>query len=88
MVLNDIDLVEKAAAVESISLCFPDAHQSFHKNYYADFGFVVAAMHYGHRKAVQIKFDVVKEILQTGCTKKLNPILNEFVDAFKQSEDP
>ena len=86
--LNDIDLVEKAAAVESISHYFSDANQSFHKHYYADFSFVVAAMHYGYRRAVQIKFEVVKEILQTGCSKELNPILNEFVDAFKQSEDP
>ena len=86
--LNDVDLVEKAAAVESISLYFSDANQSFHKNYYADFSFVVAAMHCGYRRAVQIKFDVVKEIVQTGRSKKLNPILDEFVDSFKQSEDP
>ena len=88
VVLDDIDLVEKAAAVESISLCFSDAHQSFHKNYYADFSFVVAAMHYGRRRAVQIKFDVVKEIVQTGRSRKLNPLLDEFVDPFRHSEDP
>jgi Fe-S-cluster containining protein len=86
--LSDVDLVEKAAAVESISLYFSDAHQSFHKNYYADFSFVVAAMHYGHRRAVHIKFDVVKEIVQTGRSKKLSPLLDEFHDPFKQSEDP
>ena len=88
VVVYDVDLVEKAAAIESISLYFSEAHQSFRKNYYADFSFLVAAMHYGYHRSVQIKFDVVKEIVQTGRSKKLNPILDEFVDPFKQSEGP
>ena len=86
--IHDADLAEKASAVESISLYFSEAHQSFRENYYADFSFLVAAMHYGQRRAVQIKFDVVKEIVQTGHSQKLNPILNEYVDPFKQSADP
>ena len=87
VVVNDVEMVEMADAVESISLVFSDAHQSFRKNYYADFSFLVTAMHYGYRRAVQIKFDVVKQFVQTGHSKKLNRVLNEFVDRFKESAD-
>lgn len=85
--LNDTDLVEMAAAVESISLHFADAHQSFRQNYFADFSFLVTAMLYGHRQAVQIKFDLIKDFVHTGKRKNLNRILDEFVDPFKKSVD-
>ena len=85
--LNDTDLLETAGAVESISLRFSDAHQSFRKSYYADFSFLVAAMLCGHRRAVRLKFDVVKEFLHTGQSKKLNRILAEFLDPFGVPED-
>jgi hypothetical protein len=87
VVLNDVDMVKMAAAVESISLNFAEAHQSFRQNSYADFSFLVAAMLYGHRRAVQIKFDVVKEFVHSDQRKKLNRILDECVDPFKETAD-
>lgn len=85
--MKDTDLMRMAEAVESISFYFSDAHQSFRQNYYADFSFLVAAMFYGRRRVVQIKFDAVKEFVCTGQSKKLNRILDEFVAPYGLSAD-
>ena len=85
--LDDDVLVGIADAVESLSLHFSEAHQSFRQSYYADFSFLVAAMLWSHRRAVQLKFDVVKEFLHTGQRKKLNLILDQCIDPFRESLD-
>lgn len=78
--LNDAALVHIADALESVSRQFSEAHQVFQQNYFSDFSFLVAALLFGHRRAVQIKFDVVKEFLDTGNAKKLDRILKGAVD--------
>jgi Fe-S-cluster containining protein len=82
--LNDAALIHIADALESVSRQFSEAHQVFQQSYFSDFSFLVAALLFGHRPVVQIKFEVVKEFLDTGNAKKLDRILKGVVDPCMQ----
>ena len=85
--LNDMALIRIAEAVESVSRHFSETHQSFQQSYFSDFSFLVAALLFGYRPAVQIKFEVVQEFLHTGQGKKLDCILEGLVDPFVEPAD-
>ena len=80
--LDDETLVRIAESVETLSQNLAEGHQAFQESYFSDFGFLVAALLFGYRSAVQIKFDVVKEFIDTGRTNKLDTILNGISDPF------
>ena len=81
----DDDLLRKVCdKVESLSREFTAAHRGFQHSYFSDFSFLLCALMYGFTQAVQLKFAVVKEILDTGKTKKLNRIISEPADIFAE----
>jgi Fe-S-cluster containining protein len=80
--LDDWTLIEISEAIDTLSRNLSETHQSFQESYFSDFSFLVAALLFGYRAAVQIKFDVVKDFIDTGRTYKLDTILNGISDPF------
>lgn len=81
----DDELLRKVCdKVESLSREFAAAHQGFQHSYFSDFSFLLCALMFGFTEAVQLKFAVVKEILDTGKRKKLNRIISESADIFAE----
>ena len=79
----DDDLLRRVCKkVESLSGEFPAAHQEFQHSYFSDFSFLLCAVMFGYTEAVQLKFAIVKEILETGKRNKLNRIISESPDIF------
>ena len=86
---TDDDLLRKVCdKVESLSRIFAAAHQDFKQNYFSDFSFLLCTLMFGFRETVQLKFAVVKEILDTGKRKKLNRIISESPDIFAEMAVP
>lgn len=71
--------------VESLSRELATAHQEFQHSYFSDFSFLLCAMMFGFTEAVQLKFEIVKQILHTGKRKILNTVINECPDIFAES---
>lgn len=85
--LDDETLVRIAGSVDTLSQNSAEGHQAFLESYFSDFSFLVAALLFGYRAAVQIKFDVVKELIDTGRSNKLDTILNGISDPFEAAAD-
>ncbi|MGD8762042.1 MAG: hypothetical protein PVG87_07035 [Desulfobacteraceae bacterium] len=81
----DDDLLRKVCdKVESLSGEFAAAHQEFQYSYFSDFSFLLCALMFGFTEAVQLKYAIVKEILDTGKRMKLNRIISESPDIFTE----
>ena len=83
--LDDRTLIEISEAIDALSRNSSETHQSFQQSYLSDFSFLVAALLFGYRSAIQIKFDVVKEFLDSGRTITLDRILNRIIDPFEET---
>ena len=80
--LDDRTLIEISEAIDALSRNSSETHQAFQQSYLSDFSFLVAALLFGYRSAVQIKFNVVKDFIDTGRANKLDRILNGISDPF------
>jgi hypothetical protein len=82
--IDDKTLLHVSDTIESISTRFSQCHQSFLQKYFCDLSFLLAALVFGHTTAVQIKFNVVYDIVNAGNRKRLDSIIEDLPDLFAE----
>ena len=75
--IDDKMLLQASDTIEAISAGFSDRHQSFAQRYFSDLSFLLSALMFGYKKAVQMKFALVREIVHTNNRTKLDIIIQE-----------
>ena len=74
---DDHILLNVSNRIEEVSGHLSPWHESFRRTYFSDLSFLIASLVYGVSDAVQMKFDIVYEII----TKKERTVLNQAVKA-------
>lgn len=80
--IDDDALLQVADAVTVISARFSPWHQLFGQGYFSDLSFLLTSLVIGFREAIQMKFSIVSEILNTGNRTKLDNLVRELPDLF------
>ena len=83
--IDDNGLSRFADTIETLSGQFPDWHQMFNQNYFADLSFLTTSLIFGVTGAIQIKFTVVRYLVTTGNRTRLDKILGELPDPFAEA---
>jgi len=78
--LNDKTLLDAANAIENLSQCFLPWHELFHRKYFSDLSFFITALIFGVTGSIQIKFTVVRNIVNNRDRALLNKIIEEVID--------
>jgi hypothetical protein len=81
--VDDSMLLHVSEKIEKLSQSFQHWHRSFRQTYFSDLGFLTAALLYGMNDAVRMKYQVVREIAQSGNRKNANRIIQDVQDIFK-----
>ena len=66
--------------VLELSEQFAPWHRVFQEKYFSDPAFLIASLVFGTKNAVQLKFDIVRDIVATGDRNRLNRALEEMTD--------
>ncbi|MEA1949627.1 MAG: hypothetical protein U9N83_20310 [Thermodesulfobacteriota bacterium] len=79
-VIDDKILLQASNTIEAISARFSSWHQSFGQRYFADLSFLLSALMFGHTAAVQMKFTIVRDIVNTENRTRLDRIIQKLPD--------
>ena len=78
---NDELLVQISDVIESISAQLVPWHDQFGQEYFSDLSFLLASVSLGLQQAIQLKFEIVRDIQSTGNDEKVEDIVDKL-DAF------
>lgn len=78
--LNDNTLLGAAIVIENLSQRFLSWHELFHGKYFSDLSFFITSLIFGVTGSVQMKFTVVRDIVNNGNRQLLNKIIAEVMD--------
>jgi hypothetical protein len=79
-VIDDKILVQVSDRIEAISVGFSYWHQSFAQRYFSDLSFLLSALMFGYTAVVQMKFTLVRDMVNTENRTKLDKIIQELPD--------
>jgi hypothetical protein len=79
-VIDDKMLLQTSDTIEAISAGFSSWHQSFGQRYFSDLSFLLSALMFGYTEAVQKKFTLVRDMVNTENRTKLDKIIQELPD--------
>jgi Fe-S-cluster containining protein len=79
-VIDDKTLLKASDRIEAISAHFSSRHQWFARRYFSDLSFLLSALMFGYIEAVQMKFSLVRDMVNTGNRTKLDRIIQELPD--------
>ncbi len=80
VIIDDKILVQASDTIEAISAGFSSWHQLFGQRYFSDLSFLLSALMFGHTAAVQMKFTLVRYIVNTKNRTRLDRIIQELPD--------
>jgi hypothetical protein len=81
--VNDEVLVQTSDVIESISGQLVPWHDQFRQEYFSDLSFLLASIALGLQQAIQLKFEIVRDILSTGNHEKVEDIVDKLDDFFE-----
>ena len=79
-VIDDKILVQASDRIESISAGFSSWHQLFGQRYFSDLSFLLSSLIFGHTTAVQMKFTIVRDMVNTENRTILDGIIQGLSD--------
>ena len=79
-VIDDKTLLKASDRIEAISAHFSSWHQWFAQRYFSDLSFLLSALMFGYTEAVQMKFTLVRDMVNTENRTKLDRIIQELPD--------
>lgn len=80
--VNDELLVQTSDVIEAISGQLAPWHNQFSQEYFSDLSFLLASISLGLQQAIQLKFEIVRDILSTGNHEKVEDIADKLDDFF------
>ena len=86
--IDDKMLLKISDEIERLSQHYSQWHQLFRQEYFSDLSFLLAALLFGLKRALQIKFSVVRDWIMTGDGTKLNIIVEELAELFVERISP
>ena len=81
--VNDEVLVQTSDVIESISGQLVPWHDKFLQEYFSDLSFLLASIALGLQQAIQLKFEIVRDILSTGNHEKVEDIVDKLDGFFE-----
>ena len=81
--VNDELLVQTSDVIDSISAQLIPWHDKFCQEYFSDVSFLLASISLGLQQAIQLKFEIVCDILGTGNREKVEHTVDKLDDFFK-----
>ena len=79
--MDDEFLLQIFERIEAISEQLLPWHEEFHQKYFSDLSFLLASVSLGLHRAVQLKFEVVRQVLLTGDKEKVDQIMDKPGDS-------
>jgi Fe-S-cluster containining protein len=73
-------LLEVSEKIDGLSRQLTPWNEIFQQKYFSDLSFLLASLALGHANAVQLKFAVIRDIVNTGKWLRLDKIIEEFPD--------
>ncbi len=82
---RDVQVDEKAildslGAIEGLSTQLSPWHDTFRQEYFSDLSFLLASLALGRQRAIQLKFEIVRDALTNGKKERLAKILEMLPD--------
>ena len=81
--VNDELLVQTSDVIDSISAQLIPWHDQFRQEYFSDLSFLLASTSLSLQQAIQLKFEIVRDILRTGNRDKVEHTIDKLDDFFK-----
>lgn len=78
--IDDKTLLEVSDRVQGISAHFSTWHQWFALRYFSDLSFLLSALMFGYTQAVQMKFTLVRDMVDSENRSKLNKTIQKLPD--------
>lgn len=72
--VDDQTLLQVAEKIETLSEQLSYQHQLFRRQYFSDLSFLISTLAFGLSAAVKMKYEIVKEIINTGNSDRLEKI--------------
>ncbi|MFC1516655.1 YkgJ family cysteine cluster protein [Thermodesulfobacteriota bacterium] len=80
--IDDSVLLQVEEAIDTISVRLSPWHQLFGQRYFSDFSFLLTSLALGFQDSIQMKFSIVRDIINSGNRAKLDRAINELPDLF------
>lgn len=81
--VNDELLEQTSDVIDSISAQLIPWHAQFRQEYFSDLSFLLASISLGLHQAIQLKFEIVRDILRTGNCEKVEQIVDKIDNFFE-----
>lgn len=78
--LDDKMLLQVSEKIETLSQQLSHRDQSFRQQYHSDLSFLLSTLMFGFTEAIKLKFSVVRDMINTGNSNRLDHIINELPD--------
>ncbi len=80
MPMDDEMLMQIGRRIEELSEKFSQWHHLFNQMYFSDLSFFLASLFYGTSETVQLKFDIVSDIVKKGNRGRLDELIEHITD--------
>jgi Fe-S-cluster containining protein len=80
IIIDDETLLKVSDRIQAISADFSFRHQWFAQRYFSDLSFLLSALMFGYTQAVQMKFTLVRDMVNTENSTKLDRIIQKLPD--------
>jgi Fe-S-cluster containining protein len=80
--MDDDMILEVSETIEGFSGQLTPWHEIFRQGYFADLSFLMASLEFGMQKAIQLKFQIVRDIRSTGNHNKVEDMVDKVSDLF------
>ena len=81
--VNDVLLEQTSDMIESISGQLTPWHGQFRQEYFVDLSFLLTSISLGLQQAIQLKFEIVRHILNTGSQEEVEDIVDKLDELFE-----
>jgi Fe-S-cluster containining protein len=81
--VDDEHLLHASDTIEAISGQLAPWHNQIRQEYFSDLSFLLASTSLGLQQAIQLKFEIVRDILSTGNHEKVEDIVDKLDDLFE-----
>lgn len=80
VLVDDENLLHASDTIEAISEQLAPWHDSFRQGYFSDLSFLLVSNVLGSQEAIQLKFEIVRDVLSNGKKERLEKIVEDIVD--------
>lgn len=78
--VDDEMILHISDSIETLSGQLAPWHHAFKQGYFSDLSFLLAALAFDMQQAVQLKFEIVRDVLATGNRTRVNAIVDNLSD--------